>query len=474
MEFQCYKILIVTTDGEAIILEEDGILELVSDFSSADSIEDLFSLIENLFFNLEELSDAQFEFFKRLAEIKDLSELIKIEVSIYFYSEYPESNSIFDEKTQLYISTESLNYNFVDKRYYFEVDESLNEAINKGLDIDFKDKIVVVSGYPCDSAWIGLLNWLAAKGAIIHDYISSKTEYLIFNPDHQFYTSKFRHAHYRISKGANIKILACTNYCGPVFTEYIMPPVFEYEDKTHTVLKSYNGLETDVVVPEGVRIVKNYAFRGHFRIKSITFPDSVTEIGDENYMNLKKCLEHITLPPKLKTLSTRETNPFWCCEKLENISVSKESENIVFDQNCLIEKRGTTYINGLIEVENILVWGNKNSTIPDYVTCIGDRAFACLKDLKEIKLPSSLKYICNCAFEWCFSLEEVIIPHGVEYIGNFAFERCINLKHVYIPSTVTKIEPQAFWESDNVTLYIKNNRYAEQFAEEWNVPYITI
>ena len=104
---------------------------MVSDFSSADSIEDLFSLIENLFFNLEELSDAQFEFFKRLAEIKDLSELIKIEVSIYFYSEYPESNSIFDEKTQLYISTESLNYNFVDKRYYFEVDESLNEAINK-------------------------------------------------------------------------------------------------------------------------------------------------------------------------------------------------------------------------------------------------------------------------------------------------------------------------------------------------------
>ena len=62
----------------------------------------------------------------------------------------------------------------------------------------------------------------------------------------------------------------------------------------------------------------------------------------------------------------------------------------------------------------------------------------------------------------------------MEYIGNFAFDRCINLKRVYIPSTVTEIEPQAFWESDNATLYIKDNPYAEQFAEEWNIPYITM
>ena len=65
MDFQCYQILIVTADGEAIILEEDGIIELVSDFSFADSIDDLFELIKNLFPDLEELSDAQFDFFKR-------------------------------------------------------------------------------------------------------------------------------------------------------------------------------------------------------------------------------------------------------------------------------------------------------------------------------------------------------------------------------------------------------------------------
>jgi hypothetical protein len=154
--------------------------------------------------------------------------------------------------------------------------------------------------------------------------------------------------------------------------------------------------------------------------------------------------------------------------------ISPECENIVFEQNCLIQKRGTVRIFSWVDVENVLGWGNKDSVIPDYVTCIGDRAFASLKDLKEIKLPSNLKYICHCAFEWCFGLEEVIIPHGVEYIGNFAFERCINLKRVYIPSTVTEIEPQAFWESDNLTLYIKDNPYAEQFADEMDVPYITI
>ena len=471
MEYQCYQILIVTTDGEAIVLEEDGIIELVSDFSFADSIDDLFELIKNLFPDLEELTDAQFDFFKRLAEIKNLSELIKIETTIYFYNEYPDNNSVFDEETGLYVSTESLNYNFIDKQYYFEVDGSFDESVDKRLDIDFKDKIVAVSGFPYDAIRIGLENWLISKGATIQNYVSSKTDYLIFNPEPIRYTRKFRYAQHLISKGEKIKILSCREQIWYIFTEYVMPPIFEFEDRAHTILKSYNGLETDITVPDGVVKVGDYAFSGHFRIKSITFPDSVVEISDNAYFYMKKCLERVVLPPKLKTLSTHALNPFWECEKLESIVVSPESENVVFEQNCLIQKRATVRIFSWVDVENVLVWGNKDSIIPDYVTCIGDRAFASLKDSKEIKLPSKLKYICHCAFEWCFGLEEVIIPHGVEYIGNFAFERCINLKRVYIPSTVTEIEPQAFWESDNVTLYIKDNPYAEQFAEEWNIPY---
>ena len=474
MEYQSYQILIVTADGEAIILEEDGIIELVSDFSFADSMDELFELIKNLFPDLEELSDAQFDFFKRLAEIEDLSELIKIEVSVNFYSDYPDVDSVFDEETGLYVSTDKVNYNFADKSYHYDANQYLYGPITKGLDIDFKGKVVVVSGYPCEGRTTGLINWLAAEGAIIHDYVSHKTDYLVFNPEHIWYTPEFRHAQYRIANGEKIKILSGINYWGPVFNDYIMPPVFEFEDRAHTVLKSYNGLETDVTVPDGVIKVGDYAFSGHFRIKSITFPDSVVEISDNAYFDMKKCLERVVLPPKLKTLSTHASNPFWKCENLKSIVVSPESKNVVFEQNCLIEKNGTIRLHSWIEIKNVLVWGNKNSIIPDYVTCIGNRAFASLKDLKEIKLPSSLKYICDCAFEWCFGLEEVIIPYGVEYIGNFAFERCINLKSVYIPSTVTEIEPQAFWESDNLTLYIKDNHYAEQFAEEWNVPYITI
>lgn len=474
MEYQCYQILIVTTEGEAIVLEEDGIVELISDFSTAKSMDDLFLLIENLFPCLEELSDAQFDFFKRLAEIKDLSELIKIETTSYLYNEYPDNNSVFDEETGLYVSTESLNYNFIDKQYYFEVDESFNESIDKRLDIDFKDKIVAVSGFPYDAMRIGLENWLISKGATIQNYVSSQTDYLIFNPDHIRYTRKFRYAQHLISKGEKIKMLSCREQIWYIFTEYVMPPIFEYVDKTHTVLKSYNGLETDVVIPDGVRVVGRYSFSGHFRIKSITFPESVVEIEDNAFGSLHKCLERVSLPPKLKTLSSHGWNPFCCCEKLKNISVGKESENIIFDQNCLIEKRRSTYLNGLIELKNILVCGNKDSIIPDYVTCIGDHAFACLKDFKKIKLPSALKYIFNSAFSWCFDLEEVIIPYGVEYIGNFAFNRCINLKRVYIPSTVNEIKLQAFWESDNVTLHIENNLYAEEFAQTMNIPYIRL
>ena len=99
-------------------------------------------------------------------------------------------------------------------------------------------------------------------------------------------------------------------------------------------------------------------------------------------------------------------------------TISVESGNTVYDSrnNC----------NAIVEsATNTLMFGCKNTIIPNSVTSIGERAFEDCDGLTSITIPNSVTSIGEGAFYSCDGLTSISIPNSVTSIGEYAFEYCI-------------------------------------------------
>ncbi len=107
--------------------------------------------------------------------------------------------------------------------------------------------------------------------------------------------------------------------------------------------------------------------------------------------------------------------------------------------NCILSKDGT-----------ILIFGCRNSVIPNSVKKIENKAFYDCKELKSIDIPNSVTNIGNYAFSDCGSLTSIEIPSSVTEIGDAAFQGCDSLISIEIPDSVTEIGRYAFYGCHNL------------------------
>lgn len=107
------------------------------------------------------------------------------------------------------------------------------------------------------------------------------------------------------------------------------------------------------------------------------------------------------------------------------------------------------------------------------VTIIKEETFYDCNLLTSIIIPNNITIIGYEAFCNCNSLKSIIIPKSVTIIGGCAFKGCSSLKKIEIPSSVTTIYNGAFSGCYNIKIYGESGSYAENYAEENNIPFIT-
>ena len=271
----------------------------------------------------------------------------------------------------------------------------------------------------------------------------------------------------------------------------------EYRIENGVLTAYYKGAATDIIIPDCVTAIGDFAFLMCENLTGITIPSSVTSIGDSAFTACKK-LTSITIPESVTSIGE---NAFGDCEEFTSIMIP----------------------GSVTSIGRFAFWGCEkliSVTIPGSVTSIGDWAFPVSKDLTihcspgscaeqyarkhgislrtdlssalpssaakassdsavkapkgrllrpdeysindgvlteykgsapDIIIPDSVTSIGDKAFYMCSKLASVTMQYGVTSIGDCAFEGCEKLTDITIPDSVISIGKDAFSVCQSLT-----------------------
>ena len=218
--------------------------------------------------------------------------------------------------------------------------------------------------------------------------------------------------------------------------------VYDSRNNCNSIIKtSTNELiagSKNTIIPNSVTSIGKVAFSVKNGLSNIDIPDSVTSIGVQAFYGCPS-LTTITIGSGVTFI---DGYAFANCTNLQRVTVN--SNNATYDSrnNC----------NAIIETNtNTLLYGCRNTIIPNTVTTIGQGAFSNCSGITSCIIPSGVTTIGQGAFEGCSGMTTCTIGSGVTRIGNTAFRECSSLSSVTIPDSVTSIGEEAFQRCSGMT-----------------------
>lgn len=169
----------------------------------------------------------------------------------------------------------------------------------------------------------------------------------------------------------------------------------------------------EIIIPEGIEYIGDYAFSGMKNIGKITIKNPVIDVGSNSFANM----------PFLNII-------------IGNITLSENSHN-VFKDNLLLEEINISNLTTIIPIgafENCKLL--QSIIIPNSVTTIDDYAFK-NSGLSNVILPNQLKRVGNEAFKGA-KLSNLILPDSLETIGNYSFSGNM-IESIELPKNVNSI-----------------------------------
>lgn len=260
----------------------------------------------------------------------------------------------------------------------------------------------------------------------------------------------------------------------------VMDGDYVYTDDTKTVIASYIGTDTDVVIPDGITAIEPYAFKAHTELTSVQIPASVVSIGAQAF-NSCTSLTDVSMEEGVSSIGV---GAFGGCTSLRSIalpdSVTTVGEKLFADDTSLEEVslgtltqipaytfQGCSALAGF-DTAGYTNIGNYAFAYSGIVSAdvsnanLGINVFDSCASLRDVNL-TGITAIPEDAFTGCVALENVILDTNLTDIGNGAFSGCVSLDGVGItgsgysielPNTLTNIGAEAFAQCTGI-------RYAE-------------
>ena len=244
---------------------------------------------------------------------------------------------------------------------------------------------------------------------------------------------------------------------GTLVTELVIP-------NTVTEIKDYAFYRctsiTSITISNSVTSIGSSAFEDCTSLTSITIGDSVTSIGDDAFRGCNS-LTSVTIGDSVTSIGG---GAFEDCTSLISVNYLGTIEqwcNIEFDSSDAnpLNNGAKLYLNGTLVTELV---------IPNTVTEIKDYAFCKYTSLTSVTIGNSVTSIGDDAFRGCNSITSVTIPDSVTSIGDRAFEDCTSITSITIPSSVTEIGASPFRGCNSITIYCEATEQPSDWRSNWN------
>ncbi len=170
-------------------------------------------------------------------------------------------------------------------------------------------------------------------------------------------------------------------------------------------------MPNEIVIPENVAYIYDYAFYGFDSIKKVTMHDGVVSVGEYAFKGCTELLE-VTFSKDLKSIGEYA---FADCTALKKVDLTTKITSI----------KPYTFYN-CKSIERLV--------LPQGLESVGYQSFSGCKSLAQLIVPESVKNI-EYAFYGCNGLETVTLNPGIKSIAANAFGGCTAIKTTFYNGT---------------------------------------
>ena len=280
-------------------------------------------------------------------------------------------------------------------------------------------------------------------------------------------------------KCPHVNISDLTAWCNIDFGGYQSNPAYGSQG-----LYLNGELIENLVIPESVKAIKNFAFEGNRGLKSVKFNEGLQSIGIRAF---RLCggltgLTTVVIPGNVTTIgeqafSSSDVKNLTLEYGLEQIEIGRQAFTDITSLSCdrplesmtldAIRLKSLTIGNSVKEIPTAMfknIFGLRNLTLGNSLTTIGDEAFSGCSSITEVILPPSVETIGASAFAGSNNLTSIIMGHNVTTIGEKAYDLC-PAQTVSITAQTPPAAPDNTFSNYTGNLYVQGQEAAKAYSD---------